>query len=103
MILPKHRKSLLCVKNYIHNILEPASFGIPVIIGPNYQKFNEAKELIYLQGAYSFFTYNEFYTICDKLLSNNKKLEFSSNVCKNYIQDNIGATKKILQRVSAYL
>src|SRR4051812_16168865 len=36
----------------IHNILEPAAFGLPVLFGPNYKKFEEAKELVHLRGAF---------------------------------------------------
>ena len=43
----------------IHNILESASFDVPVVFGPNYQKFNEAKELIKLGGAISITTIEE--------------------------------------------
>ena len=37
----------------IHNILEPAAYGLPVVFGPNYKKFNEAVQLIHLGGATS--------------------------------------------------
>ena len=33
----------------IHNTLEAAAFGLPVIFGPNYQKFREARELVAMQ------------------------------------------------------
>ena len=42
-----------------HNILEAATFGLPLIFGPNYNKFNEAKDLIALGGAISIANYQE--------------------------------------------
>ncbi len=56
----------------IHNILEPACWGIPVLFGPNHQKFREALELISLGGAKSFKNYNDFESILDGLLSDEK-------------------------------
>ena len=51
----------------IHNILEPACFGIPVVFGPNFIKFREAVELIKEGGAFTFSDYNEFASIADRL------------------------------------
>ena len=51
----------------IHNILEPACWGIPVLFGPNHQKFQEALELLSLKGAFTFNNYEEFSGIVDSL------------------------------------
>ena len=44
----------------IHNILEAATFGLPIIVGPNYQKFTEAKDLIKLGGAFTISSVDDF-------------------------------------------
>ena len=83
----------------IHNILEAATFGLPVIFGTNYQKFNEAKELIHLGGAFSIADYHEF----DKtmqLLSDKVVLQTASYISKNYIQGRVGATDIILKSIA---
>ena len=79
----------------IHNILEAATFGLPVVFGPNYQKFNEAKELIQKGGAFSIATTNELEKII-QLLDNSDALRIASFASKNYVESNAGATDKIL-------
>ena len=74
----------------IHNILESVAFGLPVIFGPNYQKFNEAKELINQKGAISISNYNELTSAIDFFSA------FDNSIAINYIQENSGATTKIL-------
>lgn len=82
----------------IHNILEAAAFGLPVIIGPNYHKFNEAKELIKTGGAFSVADKNEF----DKtvsLLKDEQVLKTASHISRHYVQSRVGATEKILNGI----
>lgn len=80
----------------IHNILEAATFGKPVIFGPNYQKFNEARELILLGGAFSVLNAEEFLAIYTKVLTNNEAYNTTSAIAKKYVEDNTGATISIL-------
>lgn len=80
----------------IHNTLEPATFGLPIIFGPNYHKFSEAKELVKLQGAFSINNKREAEEIIKKLLNDNIFRKNASEKCKNYIKENSGATEKIL-------
>ncbi len=61
-------------KSGIHNVLEPAVFSIPVIIGPKYQKYIEAINLVILQACFSVKSYRELRDIFYKLLYNNKNL-----------------------------
>ena len=79
----------------IHNILEAATYKKPVIFGPKYQKFNEAKELISKQGGFSISNEKEFTTIASKLLFDSKAYEQASAECGKYVEENIGATEKI--------
>ena len=74
----------------IHNILEAVAFGLPVLFGPNYQKFNEATELINKKGAVSISNYKELTSAFDFFTTFDKKIAI------NYIEENSGATTKIL-------
>lgn len=81
----------------IHNILEAAVYGIPVIFGPNYKKFQEAVDLIELGGAFSIADYTGFSRLMSDLLVDNSSLYASSAVVSNdYSQRNRGATIKVL-------
>ncbi|MCH8535615.1 MAG: 3-deoxy-D-manno-octulosonic acid transferase, partial [Flavobacteriaceae bacterium] len=83
----------------LHNILEPATFGIPVIIGMNYQKFPEAKILIELGGVFSISTSEEFFAKGQKLCKDKAYREESGEICKNYVQNNTGATALICKAI----
>lgn len=81
----------------IHNILEAAVYGIPVIFGPNYKKFQEAVDLIELGGAFSIADYTGFSRLMSDLLVDNSSLYASSAAVSNdYSQRNRGATIKVL-------
>ena len=56
----------------IHNVLEPACWGIPVLFGPEHLKFREAVDLIAAGGAVSFKDYSEFEGILNNWLSDEK-------------------------------
>ncbi len=81
----------------IHNILEAATFGLPVLFGPNYNKFNEAKELIQLGGGFTFSNTLELEKTM-KLLHDKIILQKASQIAKNYVQGRIGATEIILRQ-----
>lgn len=80
----------------IHNILEAATFGKPVIFGPNYQKFQEARELIDLGGAFSISNEKDFLGISDKLFRDSAFLQKASSTSKDYVAKKTGATRMIL-------
>lgn len=84
----------------IHNILEAATFGLPVLFGPNYDKFNEAKELIKLNGAFSYANYTDLETFLKHLLNNKEMLDELSKIVKTFIDNNIGATNKIIDELT---
>jgi 3-deoxy-D-manno-octulosonic-acid transferase len=84
-------------KDGIHNILEAAVWGKPVIFGPNYKKYREASELIEAGGGFSISTAKELKKLADKLLNDKQFLQASSANSKNYVLENTGATEKILQ------
>ncbi|CAN5495203.1 glycosyltransferase N-terminal domain-containing protein [soil metagenome] len=79
----------------IHNILEAATFGMPIIFGPNYEKFIEAKDLIKLGGAFSIKDVSELEKTMS-LLSDEQVLKTASQISRMYVQSRVGATEKIL-------
>lgn len=82
----------------IHNTLEAAAYGIPVIFGPNFQKFLEAKALIRNGGGHSIDNLDELRTIIKKL--NYPELyERASNASRDYVAHNKGATRVILEHL----
>lgn len=84
----------------IHNILEPATFGIPIVIGPNYSNFAEAVQLVNLGGCVVISNAEELKQNLDLLLNNESFLKEKSQICKSYIQDHKGATNTIMKIVS---
>jgi 3-deoxy-D-manno-octulosonic-acid transferase len=83
----------------IHNILEPACWGIPVIFGPNFKKFREAVDLIDKGGAKSFLTFDDFKQILDLWLSDEKIYTISAEMASKYVKENIGATEIIIKEI----
>lgn len=79
----------------IHNILEAAVYGMPVIWGPNFSKFREAKGLIQSGGGFSISTQAEFTQLCDQFFTNKEHLTEVSKKSFDYVADNSGATDKI--------
>ena len=77
----------------IHNILEATAFGLPVLFGPNYKKFNEATELIKQKGAISISNYKELTSAINFFNTFDKKIAI------NYIKEHSGATTKILNSI----
>jgi 3-deoxy-D-manno-octulosonic-acid transferase len=83
----------------IHNILEAATYGIPVVFGPNYRKFKEARDLIERQGAISVRGQEEFYSLLDKFIKDEGLRKDRGNICLNYVKENLGATEKIIGKI----
>ena len=83
----------------IHNILEPATWGIPVIFGPNHNKFNEANELLKTGGAMTFGNYSRFESIINDLLTDQVLLMKSSETSLQYVKKNLGASPFVADRL----
>ncbi|MFD1095012.1 3-deoxy-D-manno-octulosonic acid transferase [Salegentibacter chungangensis] len=79
----------------LHNILEPATFGIPVIIGKNFDKFPEAKKLQRLAGLFSVSTKEELSQVLLKLIENRGFREKTGMISGHFISSNTGATRTI--------
>ncbi len=84
----------------IHNTLEAAVFGMPIIFGPNYQKFDEAKELIKRKAAFSVSKYNDFAQIVEKLIVDVEYRKTAGNNSEVYVKENIGATERVLKEIN---
>jgi len=83
----------------IHNTLEAAAFGLPVIFGPNYQKFNEAKELIAIKAGFSISNETELKDIVDTLVNDEPFYNITRKKVFNYVKENVGATEMIMKYI----
>lgn len=83
----------------LHNTLEPAVFGIPIIIGKHYEKFPEAHDLITLKGMFSINNYTEFENIVLDLVQNKTNREIAGRQSIDYIKKNTGAVIQIINFV----
>jgi 3-deoxy-D-manno-octulosonic-acid transferase len=79
----------------IHNTLEAAAFGLPIIIGPNYSRFMEAIELIEKGAAFSIKDSAELKFLMDFLMKEENRLK-SGATADQYVQNHTGATQKFL-------
>lgn len=80
----------------IHNVLEAAACGLPIIFGPNFQKFNEARELIALGGAHSVASLQDLKLVAG-VYSDEQVYARAAKVAYKYVQENKGATQKVMQ------
>ncbi len=80
----------------IHNIVEAAVYGMPVVFGPNYEKFREARELIAKGGAFSIHEYWQLQSSFDRLLQDG---EAAGKISYDYVHENKGATDMILKQI----
>lgn len=80
----------------LHNILEPAVFGIPILIGKNYDKFPEAKALIDLGGVTSIASSSAFNSTLNALILDEGLRKKQGEITKSYIDSNTGAVVKIM-------
>jgi len=77
----------------IHNVLEPATFGLPICIGPAYTKFNEAVELVHLGACLVIHKATDLQKNLDQLFTEPNFREQKGKIASNYVKANLGATK----------
>ena len=82
----------------IHNVLEAAVYGMPVIFGPNYHKFREARQLIQENAAFAISNYANLQEKLNKLLTDNHFLKKTGENAREYVKNNMGATDVILSK-----
>ncbi len=80
----------------LHNILEAACYGVPIMFGnKNFLKFQEATDLINRGGAFEISDYTDF-KIKYEMLNVPENFQLACEVTKQYVEDNLGATEKIM-------
>jgi 3-deoxy-D-manno-octulosonic-acid transferase len=84
----------------VHNVLEPATFGIPIVVGPHYDHFAEATALVHLGGCVSISNESELKTILDTWVANSIEREEKGNLCATFVQKNTGATEHIVSYIT---
>lgn len=81
----------------LHNILEPAAFGMPIFFGDKkYSKFQEAFDLIAQKAAFTISNETELYQKFNELYQNKSEYAATAIISKNYIQKNAGATQIVI-------
>lgn len=83
----------------VHNILEPATFGVPIIIGPNYAHFAEATALVHMKGCSSITNQKEGFEAIENLIQNEDVRAEMGHICSTFVQMNKNATKIILKKI----
>ena len=83
----------------VHNILEPATFGVPIVIGPNYSHFVEATALVKMEGCISIGNQVELDEALDKLIQNEAVRLEKGHVCSTFVEMNKNATETIFNYI----
>ncbi|MGV8945925.1 MAG: 3-deoxy-D-manno-octulosonic acid transferase [Lutibacter sp.] len=83
-------------KTGVHNVLEPATFGIPIVIGPNYYKFNEAIDLVKNKACFVINDTKELSLHLDEFFRFENERQKAGENAQKYVVDKTGATAKIL-------
>jgi 3-deoxy-D-manno-octulosonic-acid transferase len=87
-------------KTGVHNVLEPATFGIPILIGPNYHKFNEAIDLVKNKACFVVDNSKELSLHLDKFFQSDEMRLKTGESAKKQVVDKTGATAKILEFIA---
>ncbi|WP_372751598.1 3-deoxy-D-manno-octulosonic acid transferase [Labilibaculum sp.] len=80
----------------IHNTLEAATFGLPIIFGPNYHKFQEAKDLIESGAANYYEKYDDLNTLLNNYFNDQDHRQNTGLKSKKYVDSKRGASAQIL-------
>ncbi len=86
-------------KQGIHNVLEAAVYGIPVMFGPRIEGSQEAQQLLELGGGILIKNRSEAYRRMRNLFSDKDYRESKGKICHQYVHENLGATEKILKEI----
>lgn len=87
----------------IHNTLEAAVYGMPVLFGPNHERFNEAQELLARGGAFAVDGPDALAQVLDGLFANPDRLSCSAEASRSYVQSMTGATEAVMSTIGAML
>jgi 3-deoxy-D-manno-octulosonic-acid transferase len=83
----------------VHNILEPATFGIPILIGPNYSHFAEATDLVNLKGCIPIKNKEELSISLQNIIEDKPSRIKKGAICADFVQKNKGAVERIMKNV----
>lgn len=83
----------------IHNLLEAAVYGIPVVFGPNYQKFIEARQLIENGGGFTISNEIDFNKVLKNFVTAPENLDIAGEKASEYIYTNAGAAERIINNI----
>ena len=84
----------------VHNILEPATFGVPIVIGTNYSHFPEATALVNMEGCISISTQEELNETFDNLIQNQDVRFEKGHICSTFVEMNKNATEIIMNHIA---
>ena len=84
----------------VHNLLEPATFGVPIVIGPNYSHFAEATALVNMEGCTVINNPEDLKEAFTNLIRNEDIRNEKGHTCETFVQMNKGATPIILKYIS---
>jgi len=90
-------------KQGIHNVLEPAVYGIPVLYGPKHENSQEAVHLKEIGGGICVRNKKEAYKNLRLIFSNEQLREKTGKICYDYVKVNTGATARILNEIYTYI
>ena len=85
----------------VHNVLEAATFGIPILVGPNYEKFKEVIDLINLGAATEISDQREFNAVLKKFIDFESIRNAKGDLAKKYVQEHSGSTQLIIKHISS--
>ncbi|MBF2709565.1 3-deoxy-D-manno-octulosonic acid transferase [Flavobacterium soyangense] len=83
----------------VHNILEPATFGVPIVIGPNFSHFAEATDLVNRGGCISISNTKELVGAFSSLIANDNIRNGKGHICSSFVQMNKGASNIIMNHI----
>lgn len=83
----------------VHNLLEPATFGVPIVIGPNYSHFAEATALVNMEACLSITNNTELNKVFRNLILDDSLRQEKGLLCETFVQMNKGATAIILKYI----
>lgn len=86
----------------VHNLLEPATFGVPLVIGPNFSHFAEATALVNMEGCISISNQSELNEAFDNLIRNEDIRFERGSICSTFVQMNKNATEIILKQIAQH-
>ena len=85
----------------VHNLMEPAVAGVPMIFGPRYKKFKEAVEIVSKNAGYSISKSIDFKNFLNFYFNSEENLNYSSKSARNIILNHSGASVKILNFINS--